>query len=361
MNTNPHDSRQRAFTLVELLVVIAIIGILVALLLPAIQSAREAARRAACLNKMHQIGVALMNYHDATKHFPPGLSDEPNTDATSPAPNASQFAELGFVPYILKYMEEGALADQLKMKCHWDSEPNKTVINSNSAPATFHCPSQEDVQSTFWSSPGNDASESRSTLLLHYNGVMGAKPSACNLVPPPQSPTAGLPYPDVTYTVFRSPANSNPPNHACGAAGYGLSASNGIIYPASKTRIKDVTDGTSHTFIVGELSWNAGPQRTWAVGGGSATNMDTYEYTAKNVAYPLNMACRGSTIPGELPTQTTCAAYDNNDMSFGSNHPGGCHFAMCDGSVQFIRQDIELATLKALASRKSNEVFDSSF
>jgi prepilin-type N-terminal cleavage/methylation domain-containing protein/prepilin-type processing-associated H-X9-DG protein len=361
------QARKRAFTLVELLVVIAIIGILVALLLPAIQAAREAARRTACVNKMHQMGVALMNFHDATKHFPPGLSDEPDIESVNPQP--THFAELGFVPYILPYMEESGLASQIKMKCHWDSEPNKSVINNNSV-LSFHCPSQEDVQPTFWQGPGSNGTEGRSTLLLHYNAVMGAKPIACNFVPAPQSPTAGLPYPDYTYTVYRSPENSNPKQHACGDGingSYGVSTSNGIIYPASKTRIKEVTDGTSHTFIVGELSWLSGPQRIWAVGGGSATNMDTYMYTAKNVAWPLNTACRGSTVLGELPTQAMCVdpitkiAYANNDMSFGSNHPGGCHFAMCDGSVHFIRQEIELATLKALASRKSEESFESPF
>jgi prepilin-type processing-associated H-X9-DG protein len=129
-----------------------------------------------------------------------------------------------------------------------------------------------------------------------------------------------------------------------------------VIYPGSKTNMKDVADGTSHTFIVGELSWNAGPQRIWSVAGGANNNMDTYEYTSKNIFWPLNTACRAGTLdpPFNCP-------YANNDMSFGSNHPGGCHFAMCDGSVQFVKQDIELAILKALASRKSAETFDPPF
>src|SRR4051812_8324575 len=176
-----------AFTLVELLVVIAIIGILVALLLPAIQAAREAARRTSCVNKMHQMGIALMNYHDTSKHFPPGLSDEPNIESLTPS--ATQFAELGFVPYILPFMEETNLASQIKLKCHWDQEPNKTILNANSV-LSFHCPSQEDVQSTFWQGPGSNGAEGRSTLLLHYNAVMGARPSACNASANP--PTLGL-------------------------------------------------------------------------------------------------------------------------------------------------------------------------
>jgi prepilin-type processing-associated H-X9-DG protein len=133
-----------------------------------------------------------------------------------------------------------------------------------------------------------------------------------------------------------------------------------VIFPQSRVNIKDIADGTSHTFIVGEVSWNSGPQRIWAVGGGSATTLDTYMYTAKNIYWPLNTACRGSTVAGELPTPAMCP-YANNDMSFGSNHKGGCHFAMCDGSVQFVREDIQLDVLKALASRKSSEAFETPF
>jgi prepilin-type processing-associated H-X9-DG protein len=94
------------------------------------------------------------------------------------------------------------------------------------------------------------------------------------------------------------------------------------------------------------------------VGGGSRTNLDTFVYTAKNVYWPLNTACRGA--KDDNPP-TKCAAYLNNDVSFGSQHPGGCHFAMCDGSVQFVNESIALDTLKALASRKSAETIDAAF
>jgi prepilin-type processing-associated H-X9-DG protein len=139
--------------------------------------------------------------------------------------------------------------------------------------------------------------------------------------------------------------------------GYGLAANNGILFPASKVKMKDISDGTTHTFIVGELAWDSGPQRVWMAGGGSATNLETYMYTSKNIFHPLNTACRFAAIdnPGRP------CPYANNDVSFGSKHPGGCHFLMCDGSVQFIREEIPLDILKSLASRKSNEVFDAPF
>src|SRR4051812_29704039 len=343
---------RRAFTLVELLVVIAIIGILVALLLPAVQAAREAARRTQCVNKMKQIGLALLNYHDSLKRFPPGLSDSPDTGSTTPSTN--QFSELGYIPYILPYLEESSLFSQINFKCHWDQEPNKTLLNANPV-LQFHCPSQDDFQNTFYQAPGGNGTESKSYLLSHYHAVMGARPNTC---PPP---TGAANYPDSTYTVFVAPPNNAPASHTCGdnsfTSGYGLSASNGIIYPTSKTTMKDVTDGTSHTFIVGELSWLAGPQRIWAVGGGSATNLDTYVYTAKNVYWPLNTACRATTT-GELPLN---CPYANNDMSFGSNHRGGCNFSMADGSVQFMRDDVTVDILKSLASRKSSETFVTPF
>ena len=339
------QASRRAFTLVELLVVIAIIGILVALLLPAIQSAREAARRTQCTNKMRQIAIALVNFHDTNKHLPPGLSDEPDTDSTTP--NTNHYAELGYIPYILPFIEESALFDQMRLKCHWNEDPNYTVTTTNAVPQ-FHCPSQEDYQNSFFQPPGSAGTENRSNLLTHYHAVMGAR----SIKNPPNS----APYPENTYTCYLKPGTL-----VCGdnnaTGGFGVSASNGVMFPASKIRFKDITDGTSHTFMVGELSWNAGPQRIWPVGGGSATNLDTYVYTAKNIYWPLNTACRASTT-GEPPQN---CPYANNDMSFGSNHPGGCYFAMCDGSVQFIREDIPLATLKALASRKSNEVYDPAF
>jgi prepilin-type N-terminal cleavage/methylation domain-containing protein len=348
------QASRRAFTLVELLVVIAIIGILVALLLPAVQAAREAARRTQCMNKMHQIAIALQNFHDTRKQLPPGLSDDPDTESTTPS--ASQYAELGYIPFILSYMEENALISKMKFKCHWDQEPNRTVTTSIAVPQ-FHCPSQEDYQNSFYQPPGSNGTENRSNLLSHYHAVMGAR-STTNPAGSQQTPPTGT-YPDKTYTCYLKPGST-----VCGdnntTGGFGVSATNGVMFPASKVRFKEISDGTTHTLMVGEVSWDAGPQRIWCVGGGSATNLDTYVYTAKNIFWPLNTACRGSSIPGELPTAAMCP-YANNDMSFGSKHSGGCFFAMCDGSVQFVKEDIPLDTLKALASRKSAESMDVPF
>jgi prepilin-type N-terminal cleavage/methylation domain-containing protein/prepilin-type processing-associated H-X9-DG protein len=344
-----------AFTLVELLVVIAIIGILVALLLPAVQSAREAARRSQCVNRMKQIDLALMNYHDSKKCFPPGLSDQPSinftTGAVNPAPN---YTELGYIPYILDYMELGTMLTGFSLKVCWADPPNYQFGLDNSLP-DFRCPSYPDTQPTFTRQPGIADPEDRTNLMPHYQGVMGARPKIC-------PPTRAIGYPESTYSVYTTPGlPHSPANHACGDVNsgqhYGLQATNGILFPGSKVKMKDISDGSSHTFIVGELAWDGGPQRIWMAGGGSATSLETYMYTTKNIFYPLNTACRHA---AEDPAGR-CDAYMNNDMSFGSKHPGGCHFAMADGSVQFVREEVPVEVLKALASRKSNETFESPF
>jgi prepilin-type N-terminal cleavage/methylation domain-containing protein/prepilin-type processing-associated H-X9-DG protein len=340
--------KRRAFTLVELLVVIAIIGILVALLLPAVQAAREAARRTQCLNRMKQMGLALLNHHDQKKRFPAGVSDDPNTNPTTGAVISGQSTELGYIPHILPYMEGGNILVEFRLKTHWADAPNYQWGLDHPQP-DFRCPTQPDVQSTFVAQPGNADTVPKTNLMSHYQGIMGAKHS-CSVPPAPSTQ-----QPENTYTMFIDTKNGK--TAPCSSSGG--EANNGTMFPASKIQMKDITDGTTHTFLLGEVSWLSGPQRIWAVGGGSRTALDTFVYSAKNIFYPLNTACRQGD-PDDSPAR--CAAYpNNNDMSFGSLHSGGCHFAMCDGSVQFIREDIAMNVYKSLASRKSNEVFDPPF
>jgi prepilin-type N-terminal cleavage/methylation domain-containing protein/prepilin-type processing-associated H-X9-DG protein len=344
------QATKRAFTLVELLVVIAIIGILVALLLPAVQAAREAARRTECVNRMKQISLALMNYHDSTKHFPPAVSDIlTNAAAVAANPNtAYEYAQLGYIPFILPYMEETNLFSQLNMKIHWQQEPNVSVGYKNPL-IMFRCPSQDSIESTYTDPPGGSTISELTNLRAHYMGVMGAK-GTCPIF-------AATPWPAKTYTMYTAPIAPGGTGSSCGGsdAALGGAANNGVMFPASHVTQKDIIDGTSKTFLVGEISWLCGPQRIWTVGGASIKNLDTYIYTAKNIAYPLNQAYRNP------PEVATFSGYPNNDMSFGSMHPGGCHFAMVDGSVQFVRSETPVDILKAFASRKSSETVDNPF
>jgi prepilin-type N-terminal cleavage/methylation domain-containing protein/prepilin-type processing-associated H-X9-DG protein len=335
---------KRAFTLVELLVVIAIIGILVALLLPAVQAAREAARRTECVNRMKQISLALMNFHDARKHFPPAVSDVITNAPGTPY----NYTELGYIPYILPYMEESNLQSQMNMKVHWQQEPNLSVGYKNPL-IMFRCPSQDSVESTYTDPPGGATISELTNLRAHYMAVMGAK-GTCPIF-------AATPWPAKTYTMYTAPLAPGGTGSTCGGGDTALggSANNGVMFPASKVTQKDIIDGTSKTFLVGEISWLCGPQRIWTVGGASTANLDTYVYTAKNIAYPLKQAYRN---PPEI---ATFSGYPNNDMSFGAMHPGGCHFAMVDGSVQFVREETPVDILKAFASRKSSETVDNPF
>ena len=118
-------------------------------------------------------------------------------------------------------------------------------------------------------------------------------------------------------------------------------ATNGIIYVDSEISFKHITDGSSNTFLIGEMSWvKASPVRVWIVG--STPSRDCV-YSAKNVFYPMNFAARNA--PGIA----------NNDVSFGSEHPGGAHFARADGSADLVSENTDLIVLRAFASRADGE------
>jgi prepilin-type N-terminal cleavage/methylation domain-containing protein len=326
------------FTLVELLVVIAIIGVLVSLLLPAVQAAREAARRSDCQNRLRQIALACINHHDTRGQFPPGSSN----DLEQPQPGASKsYTALSWVPFILPYMELQSVQSLVDMKQAWFRPVNYDRAFKTPLPQ-FSCPSQEPSQLTFVTKPGStDPPEEFANLQPHYMGVMGAK-DACPY-------NASAKAPESTYTL--APADAAP---NCGQGG---AAVNGVIYVASKVKSKDITDGLSNTFLVGEASWDVGPQRPWLVGFSSNTQVaGHFTYVIKNLAYPLNTAYRVyPNPPGGQP-------YPPNDTSFGSLHPIGAYFALCDGSVHFIREDVDLkGVLKPLASRASDETVQVTF
>ncbi len=122
----------RAFTLVELLVVIAIIAVLVALLLPAVNSAREAARRTQCLNQLRQLGLAAINYESANRHFSPGIVDDDN--------NTQEASHSGFI-FLLPFMEESALFEQYDLQQRWQSDDNLKVARQQVS--TLLCPSND--------------------------------------------------------------------------------------------------------------------------------------------------------------------------------------------------------------------------
>ena len=290
----------RGFTLVELLVVIAIIGILIALLLPAVQAAREAARRSQCTNNLKQLGLALHNYHDVHLSFPPGGWSTRN--------------QLAWTVSILPFIEQQPLYDTFNQ--------GASSYSGNFGPATnrvdaFLCPSSRKLYST----QAAEAVGAQQCYTTHYYGVMG--PQGIN-------PISGAAYGGLNDTSTTD---------------LGGFANQGILYVDSSTRMAEVLDGTSNTFLVGELSWeDANVYRAWHRGA-HAYDSSTGEGAAaamKNIEYGINLV-RYSSGPFF------------NDVSMGSMHPGGTHFAIADGSVRFVSETVDMILYFAAASRNGKE------
>ncbi len=222
-------NRGKGFTLVELLVVIAIIGILVALLLPAVQAAREAARRTECANRMKQIGLALLNYHDTYKHFPS-------------ASDVAGGSQLSWIAQVLPFMEEQNLQDLVDQDQTWNHANNE--LAEQTPLEQFQCPSVGAELPAFIDVPGANGFVEQSPLRSSYLGIMGAE-YACPLPATIRAPISG-------YTVVNCQSDAR-------VGGY---ATNGLIFPDSKINLRRVTDGSSNTMIVGEVSWRgSGPSQ----------------------------------------------------------------------------------------------------
>ncbi len=300
-------SRRRGFTLIELLVVIAIIAILIALLLPAVQQAREAARRTECKNILKQWGLALHNYHDTFRRLPYGCM---GLNATATPANDFSFHVL-----LLPYIDQAPLYNQFNSSVHYSVAPN-LAQNTETTPLHF-CPSSRtpDRESNVAGHWG-----------VHYYGVAGAKG-------PKPAPLTGT-YPFITT-----------------ATTHGGFATNGLLTRNLSFNFRDCTDGLSNTFMMGEISSEKNPDSSFAISwrpwvqGASGSAANAAMYACKNVAWPI----------GYSGYQTASPVHWFNDVRFGSQHEGGCHFLLGDGSVRFISENINFPTYQAAASRDSQE------
>lgn len=302
----------RGFTLVELLVVIAIIGVLIALLLPAVQAARESARRMQCTNNLKQLALALHNHHDSKKSFPPATQWRTKNGSTL-------VGGWSYVYFVLPFVEQSAISQQYKQQIStYSLEASSTVPSLH----LTQCPSFATDSLQFPAGPSEGVTNGNV-----YLAVQGPRLSQ-------SCPNDALPY-----TVPGCPA---PPPDSCWGGGY---ANTGIIYGGSATRMKDVTDGTSNTLMLGEQAWDCGVV-TWVPWTRGNSDGVGGIYSGKNVLYPINFA-KYQLIPGGIATF--------NDVSFGSNHAGGCNFAIGDASVRFIDESIDLTLYRSLASRDADE------
>lgn len=316
---------RRAFTLVELLVVIAIIGILVGLLLPAVQAAREAARRMQCSNNVKQIALACHNYESTFRTFPPG-GIVSYTPAKLAALTSSNFCTTGSnrtqAPWsvlILPYLEQSNLYNQFDFSKTFTGSsnikgqvPNSDLFALNNK--TYQCPSDPDSQSSVNNS--------------NYMGVQGGGPA-----------TGAGSAPCSTRSAQR------------------VFFQSGMIYANSKVTHGSITDGTTNTFLIGESRYmpvprmrNDGFHAGWA-SSLKADNAYAVPLTFAAAVLPIN------SWPECGPGIKDC--FDMVSRIFGSKHTGGCQFGLADGSVQFISESIDVNIYRNLANRSDGQVVGS--
>jgi prepilin-type N-terminal cleavage/methylation domain-containing protein/prepilin-type processing-associated H-X9-DG protein len=293
---------RRGFTLIELLVVIAIIAVLIGLLLPAVQAAREAARRASCVNNLKQLGLAAMNYESANQVYPPGcegiwaIQNGHFPGLSYPYPNTSHSYHIA----CLQFIEGGALFNALNASLHVNTCQNSTVQAVGSS--YLWCPSDPQV-----AQPTPQGGTSNFSGWCPGQNVIMRQTS----------------YPGCTGTWYTNTKYVDPASSLWSSINQNM---NGMIFQFSKVPISGVTDGTSNTILIGEWAWgklNRADQicyHWWT----SANYGDAMFVTM----FPINEKVRngddGSTFP----------------YAASSFHPGGANFGFADGSVKFLKDTI---------------------
>jgi prepilin-type N-terminal cleavage/methylation domain-containing protein/prepilin-type processing-associated H-X9-DG protein len=351
----------RGFTLVELLVVIAIIGVLIALLLPAVQAARESARRISCTNNLKQVGLSLLEYVSAKQTFPPAqtvFSSQAENDITNP-PWAWSFL-------ILPYMDQQMVYDLIHSANTTLVAPNnqtyyvKNTSGKNGTTtviSTFLCPSvagnvdpsrnQQTNQLQYYAGyAGSSYTKNNANSGTDLTGTIGL---AC-------SDYGGIEGPDPGNAAVINPVNNSqyptyPPSN--GAAIGMLPKMLTTTGSSQAISPRWVTDGLSKTMIVGEMAGrgynlkNTKFSGTWAIG----DNVGTLQF---QISGPPTTG-----FPSPVTTtsySTWCPAYASDDLI--SFHSDGAMILLCDGSVQFLTQETSVAVIASLASRNGGETIE---
>jgi len=310
-------AKPSGFTLVELLVVIAIIGVMVGLLLPAVQAAREAARRMSCTNNMKQIGLALHNYHGAFNCLPAGSTGVLNAAGTN-------FNGHGWTwqAAVLPYIEQSSLYDAIQGPDgmgneRGDQNSGKPLVLRETDISVFWCPSQTDVR---------QGPQKNNYQPSNYNGNMGTRIGNGN----DDCIGIGIATPQDMMTKP-----------------WGCMNGNGVFHVNSRIRFADVKDGLSSTIFVSEVPDTGGA----AMGGFSAGCDRRAVFSNGADANP----------PTEM-TEYMIAAEGNDPINGGAEeaagswHPGGAHFVMGDGSVRFMSENMDMKTYQAVSTRAEQEI-----
>jgi prepilin-type N-terminal cleavage/methylation domain-containing protein/prepilin-type processing-associated H-X9-DG protein len=306
MRRSSGEKTRRGFTLIELLVVISIIALLIALLLPAVQMAREAARRAQCVNNLKQTGIALHSYHGAHQVFPPGYVSNYDGSGNDTGPG------WGWAAMLLPPMEQKPLYDAININLPIESQTNSTsrltVLN------VFLCPS--DASPTSWLATARTATGTAT------QGICQVAPS--NYV-----------------AVF-------------GTSDPGIDG-DGIFYRDSNTGLRDVTDGSAQTLAAGERAQDFG-QSAWA---GSVTGAILFP-TRVGLGYPRAENASGMVL-GHAGGRYGPGDPNSEVNQFYSHHSGGVNFLFADGHVSFLKTSLSNATFRALATRAGAETISGDF
>ncbi len=300
----------------QLLVVIAIIAILIALLLPAVQQAREAARRTQCKNNIKQLGLAFHNYHDVFNTFPPGWVSQ-YVAATTGEPTIWSWGA-----YLLPYLDQAPLYNSLQPGT-WRIDQHLSGASGNAAAAqglrtplpAFRCASDTGPGLNDWglASYGGDDTYNRN-LSDGTNRLSGATSN---------------------YVYNADTGDSNTPSMVAAISLYGPPL--GIGYQNSRNGIRDITDGTSNTILIGERAWQI---KTLSIGAGNALG---FAPASSSGSY-LNQQCRACLAVIGLPywgINQTVVNPTHQSRGYSSPHVGGVHFLLADGAVRFISENID--------------------
>jgi prepilin-type N-terminal cleavage/methylation domain-containing protein/prepilin-type processing-associated H-X9-DG protein len=340
----------RGFTLIELLVVIAIIAVLIALLLPAVQQAREAARRTQCRNNLKQLGIALHNYHDVHGRFAMNTNNVyPGPTAPyDPALRAANGNQGSHLVALLSFIEQDPLYKKINFNIAVTTKPGAQVVDGTKKleevviPA-YQCPSDPQAGQLF-----------NGRAMTNYAGCTGStwqqSPVGCSIAT--IVGTGGTQFDsnddgeDWFDRALADPSSVRTDRH-------NPRTISGVIARSSwSARIADITDGTSNVIAMGEVRGACSDALGhWApgVGGGWPNSESLWFSTTAPINFPT---CPGENgVPATPPAGCNNPASWNTSMGFKSKHTGGAHFLFSDGHVDFLSETIDHTTYQMLGDR----------